>query len=375
MGVRQVKRAAFLAAVAIAAAVWASALMSPGADARAAQIDRGGGYVGAAACASCHKGLVDSHRAGGMSRALEPVSECLLLIANPRLTAKLGPFTYEIVREGSRSIYKVSDGARTIAVQIAYAFGQGKAGQTYVLEYGGAFYESRVSYYTDIRGLDLTLGHTKTAPSLEAALGRRMYADETRDCFSCHTTGAVEGRELRLARLEPGVSCEACHGPGAAHVAAMKAGDLETMRISTPKGLGADELSQDFCGKCHRSAETVVSMPLAKTVDNVRFQPYRIFGSRCYSDDTRIGCTACHDPHAKLELDVAFYDAKCLACHQQQGAKPVAKGPAKATEPPCPVGTANCASCHMPKVEVPGAHMKFTDHRIRVVKPGEKFPL
>jgi hypothetical protein len=28
----------------------------------------------------------------------------------------------------------------------------------------------------------------------------------------------------------------------------------------------------------------------------------------------------------------------------------------------------------MPKVELPGAHFKFTDHRIRIVKPGEAYP-
>jgi hypothetical protein len=29
----------------------------------------------------------------------------------------------------------------------------------------------------------------------------------------------------------------------------------------------------------------------------------------------------------------------------------------------------------MPKVEIPGAHFQFTDHRIRIVRPGEKFPM
>jgi hypothetical protein len=28
----------------------------------------------------------------------------------------------------------------------------------------------------------------------------------------------------------------------------------------------------------------------------------------------------------------------------------------------------------MPKVELPGSHFKFTDHRIRIVRPGEQFP-
>jgi hypothetical protein len=28
----------------------------------------------------------------------------------------------------------------------------------------------------------------------------------------------------------------------------------------------------------------------------------------------------------------------------------------------------------MPKVELPGAHYKFTDHRIRIARPGDPYP-
>ena len=32
-------------------------------------------------------------------------------------------------------------------------------------------------------------------------------------------------------------------------------------------------------------------------VANVRFQPYRLISSKCYdAEDSRIRCTACHDP-------------------------------------------------------------------------------
>ena len=44
------------------------------------------------------------------------------------------------------------------------------------------------------------------------------------------------------------------------------------------------------------------------------------------------------------------------------------------TEPACPVGTKSCSTCHMPKTELPGAHIDFTDHRIRIVRKGEPFP-
>ena len=58
----------------------------------------------------------------------------------------------------SRAFYTVTDGKETLTLPILYAFGEGKAGQTYVLEYQGEYYESLVSYYKDIRGLDFTVG-------------------------------------------------------------------------------------------------------------------------------------------------------------------------------------------------------------------------
>jgi mono/diheme cytochrome c family protein len=71
-----------------------------------------------------------------------------------------------------------------------------------------------------------------------------------------------------------------------------------------------------------------------------------------------------------MKQDAAFYDAKCMACHR----KTEAAGNVKMYAP-CKAGkTNNCASCHMPNYEIPGAHHKFSDHWIRVVKPGEPYP-
>jgi cytochrome c peroxidase len=105
-------------------------------------------------------------------------------------------------------------------------------------------------------------------------------------------------------------------------------------------------------------------------LNNVRFQPYRIFNSKCYSDDRKISCIACHNPHEPLREDPAYYDKRCLECHSLRDKTAKAGGDGRS----CPVADKNCASCHMPKVEIPGAHFKFTDHYIRVVRPGEKYP-
>jgi formate-dependent nitrite reductase cytochrome c552 subunit len=38
------------------------------------------------------------------------------------------------------------------------------------------------------------------------------------------------------------------------------------------------------------------------------------------------------------------------------------------------VAKANCVTCHMPKIELPGAHARFTDHQIRIARAGEPYP-
>jgi hypothetical protein len=322
-----------------------------------------------------------------MTRALEPVADCQILREYPLLTYKFGPYSFKIVRQGSQSIYSVTDGVKTISEPILHCFGQGRNGQTYLLKYNGSYYESRVSFYSDTKGLDITIGYSRTPPAtLEEALGRLTPPDEVRSCYGCHTTGAVSGTQLNLDKMMPGVSCEACHGPGEKHVLAMKAGKYEEKNILNPAKLGPDIVTQELCASCHRSAEDVSFMPDRAGINNVRFQPYRIFNSPCYADDQRISCTACHNPHQKLTREISFYDSKCLACHtNNNGAKPavllktfaqVNQQPPdlKPTAPSCPVETKNCASCHMPKIELPGTHTTFTDHRIRVVRAGEPYP-
>ena len=338
-------------------------------------------YVGPQACAKCHQQEAQTQHATAMGKALEPVATSEVLRSNQRLTFRSGPYTYQITRQGDQSIYSVTNGKETVSTPILYSFGQGKAGQTYVFQRNGSFYESRVSFFRAIKGLDWTLGYPSTVPpTIDEAAGRAISSDEARNCFGCHTTGAVSGQQLQLERMMPGVSCEACHGPGADHIAAMEAKDFKNKRIFNPASMGSDELSQEFCGSCHRSAEQVSANSLVHGMTSVRFQPYRLFTSRGHDPfDDRLSCTACHNPHENPKQETAFYDAKCFACHRSGESLKSAQVLKAETEDgrnakPCPVSQQNCTSCHMPKVEIPGSHFQFTDHRIRIAREGEPFP-
>jgi hypothetical protein len=336
-------------------------------------------FVGDQTCAQCHKQTAAAHAETSMANAMEPVANSKVLIDNPVMTFRSGPYAYEIKRQGDQSTYKVTDGNETVTLPVLYAFGQGKAGQTYVLEYEGAYYESLVSYYNEIKGLDFTIGAPRTVPeSLRKAVGRKLSESEVNNCFSCHSTGGVVAGKLRLETMTPGIRCEACHGPGGAHAEAARKKEPSGELIYNPAVLSGDQMAQDFCASCHRGNEEF-GLLRSLELNNVRFQPYRMFHSKCYSDDKRISCTACHDPHEPIQKDTAFYDSKCAACHAPKktaaGIKlKTAAASSQATAPPCKVATKDCVSCHMPKLGPPAAHFKFTDHFIRVVKPNEAYP-
>lgn len=332
-------------------------------------------YAGTEACAECHALKTTTQKSTPMAHAAVPAANAEILLENAKLQFHSGPYEFVIARAGNRSVYTVSDSANSLSQPLQWAFGTAEVGQTYVFERDGNFYESRVSFYPALQGLDLTLGHrAPAATDLAGALGRKMAAPEVRLCFGCHTTASITGGRFDATQLIPGVTCEACHGPGAKHIAAMRRKQikpgLET--ILNPARLNPVD-AVDFCGACHRTAWDVA---LASTVGiaNVRFQPYRLEKSRCWGKgDARLTCMACHDPHQPLVRDPASYDGQCLGCHPSRNSleeRVNGSHPGKT----CPVSTSKCVTCHMVKYEIPGSHAKFTDHWIRVVNPNARYP-
>jgi hypothetical protein len=323
----------------------------------------------ASACAHCHAGQAASQPRTPMGRAIELAGDNPTLKAHPKMTFRRGAYSYTVETVGDTSTYSVTDGSNTISVPIRWGFGTG--GQTWVLERQGKLYDSLVSYYPTIDGLDITMGEERITPhTLEEAMGRELTRGETKTCFGCHATNAVIARQLSLASMEPGVTCEHCHVGTNAHLMDAMQGELD----SAPQTLGklSSEDISNFCGQCHRTWEAVMRGHFEGEI-NVRFQPYRLANSKCFDGaDPRISCLACHDPHQDVVREDSSYDAKCLACHASSVQR--SSVTARAGAQPCPVAKVNCVSCHMPKVNLPGGHQAFTDHQIRIVKPGEPYP-
>jgi hypothetical protein len=321
-----------------------------------------GRFIGAEKCGTCHRAEADKFRATTMARALVPVESCEILRGDIHFTFRKGSYRYSILREAGNVVYQVSNGSEVLSVPLEFAFGQGKAGQTYVYSLGGQFYESRVSYYAETQGLDLTVGAMNSQPEdLRSAAGRIMQGNEPRECFGCHTTGARVGGKLQLADYQTGVQCESCHGPGGDHASAVAAGRPVAGTIRALSKMDP-ETSNEFCGTCHRTWQTVMTMGI-RGINTARFPSYRITNSPCFSlDDRRISCTTCHDPHGGLVTDDKYYDSKCTACHNVKEAKV------------CKVGKEACTSCHMQRVSPAEAHHAFPDHWFRIVRSAKDYP-
>src|SRR5579863_912196 len=337
------------------------------------------------ACVSCHSARSQSQPRTPMGRALALPGANPVLKENPKLTVRKGPYTYTVETHGDESIYNVSDGTRTISIPIHWNFGEGA--QTWILDHDGHRYESAVSFYPSIPGLDFTTGDEDLKPqNLEQAIWREIELAETKVCFGCHASKAVTNGKMTYDTLRPGVTCEHCHAGTTTHLSDALNGIFDSAPPDLRKKTSED--ISNFCGQCHRSWETAVRNHWRGEL-TVRFQPYRLANSKCFDGaDPRISCIACHDPHKDVVRNDSSYDPQCLACHSPNQASSASF--AKASGVPnsgaetsgkplthariCTVGKSDCVSCHMPKVKLPNGLMTFTDHQIRIVKPGETFP-
>ncbi len=339
-------------------------------------------FVGAETCAKCHGDLVRSQSKSQMAHTLGFAADSSILQEHMKQQYSVGPYTYSLGRTQDHVAVNVSNGTESRSAVLRWAFGSGQVGQSYLWqEPDGSFREARLTYFSSMDTFGATPGRLHGAPtSIDMAMGRRVEGFEVKTCFGCHTTPLSSAAALETKNVAPGVTCEACHGPGAEHVAAMQSGSAAGLSATDSGGglhiVNAGRMtpvqSVDFCGACH-STPWDVRMMGATGIQTVRFPAYRLEKSRCWgvSGDARVTCKACHDPHEPLQREPAAYDTACLGCHLNgKTTARNAQQPGKA----CPVATTKCVTCHMQKYQIPEMHSKFTDHMIRVGRNGAAFP-
>jgi hypothetical protein len=322
-----------------------------------------GPYIGSRVCGECHAGASALYHRSGHARALRPAARHRVArglhgqtVADPE---KPGVTWSYALRDGEFRVERKEAGAVERFV-LDYAFGSDHHATTFVTLTDASaprLLEHRLTHYAADDSLGITPGQSAEQPLPGTGPnGRELSPNETVKCFRCHSTRtSVEGTSLDLRELIPNVSCERCHGPGRAHVAAARAGRQDlSMPFAYENWTAESQLA--LCGQCHRHpSRAPAGVIRPEDTSLARFQPVGISVSKCYTQSGgTFSCVTCHDPHGRASSDRAGYEPACLKCHEPTG------------KVACPVSPrSGCIDCHMPKVDS-GQHVMFTDHWIRV---------
>lgn len=355
-----------------------------------------------AACAPCHQAIYGKYRTTPMARASGSAAEGFLP-ANFEHAAS--GIHYTVTEESGRvwlnyertalsaQVSIASPGATASAafrelagrVELKYFIGSGKRGRTYLFEREGYWFEAPINWYAKKQVWDM-------APNFQTAREMPLTLPVDPGCLHCHASEVAES--LPDARNhyagEPfgagGITCAACHGDGAAHVAS--GGKVRMMDLDGLTPVRRDSV----CLNCHLEGQAAViraGKRLAEFKPGDDLFDYALFfvrenengsggratsqweallKSRCkQASGDRMTCTSCHDPHGSPgpEERVAFYRAKCLQCHS-------AGGFAEKHHPE----NRDCTACHMarpPSNDI--AHEQVTDHWIRKQVSETRLPL
>jgi tetratricopeptide (TPR) repeat protein len=211
-------------------------------------------------------------------------------------------------------------------------------------------------------------------------------------CFGCHVSQLSKNYDLgadsyQTTWAEPGINCETCHGPSAAHAQLFRA--MPTNHPAPPdlKLIAMSKLSIEqrnaTCAPCHAkmSPLTMNFAPGERYFDhfdlvafeNADFYPdgrdlgenytYTQWRVSPCAKSGKLDCIHCHTSSGRYRFkEPAHANDACLPCHEDR----VKNAPAHTHHEAASAGN-ECISCHMPMTEF--ARMWRTDHSMRPPTP------
>ncbi|WP_171211455.1 cytochrome c3 family protein [Ruegeria sp. HKCCA5426] len=227
------------------------------------------------------------------------------------------------------------------------------------------------------------------------------YKNWNARCAECHATAFEKNYDAQTRiytsiQSEIGVGCEACHGPGSAHIdwtnGQSVGGDLTEYGFTTDWGSGQTEAEIQQCAGCHSRREAhgdgnplpgtpyhdaynlAVLRPGLYHPDGQILDEVYVYGSflqsKMYAQG--VGCMDCHEPHSATLR--AEGNGVCTQCHSPAGNSRFPTLTAKEYDAPDhhhhPDGSdgAQCKSCHMIERVYMGVDGR-RDHSFRIPRP------
>lgn len=337
------------------------------ADANAAAANYGEPtYVGRDACRECHPTNYQLHARHGHHSTFSLANDPAIAELFDGQTYDAGePYgTYHYHRDESGLYVTIPKKFGDRPFRLDYALGSPKGAVTLIslipdTKGGTIAIEHRASWFKATGALGPTPQEDPGSPRIPAEFfGLKHEGIVMEKCVYCHTTqGTIEDQSI--TNLVGNVNCEKCHGPASEHVRQARLSP-NPPKFSVGKSDWDVEAEIQLCGDCHRLPLTISRKKLRDYPDElVRFQPVGLLRSACYlKSDGDFTCSTCHNPHESFkDVSKTQYEATCIECHQESESDHVA----------CPVSPqTDCIRCHMPEKELPGLHIGFHDHWIRV---------
>ena len=227
------------------------------------------------------------------------------------------------------------------------------------------------------------------------------YKNWNARCAECHATGFAKSydsqtRQYSSTQSEIGVGCEACHGPGSAHIewttGKALADGLTEFGFSMGWGKGETEAEIQQCAGCHSRREALgggnplpgtpyhdaynlaVLRPGLYHPDGQILDEVYVYGSFLQSRmyEQGVDCMNCHDPH-RADLK-AEGNGICTQCHSPAGNPDFPTLTLKDYDTPDHhhhadgSDGAQCKSCHMIERVYMGVDGR-RDHSFRIPRP------
>ena len=356
-------------------------------------------YVGAAACAECHRAIYDAWQRSPHGRSMAVASPDTVLASFDGPPVTLSDGTVSFAREGDAFFMDIASRTSHERRKVDLVLASGRQHQLYVVKGAdGALTLLPVVWSTKVKEwLPLSLYQ---GADLDPGSPRYFGAqDMTKGCVSCHLSQAyrhVGADGVRSAYVDLSINCESCHGAGAEHVRRRRAGNTDEVYRNLAT-LGSVEESR-VCGGCHgfqlkryvfppaddKLPQIFVTSLINESLraDGTQHTTSYQYPAHVLSAGFRekiLRCKDCHAPHdlqARNELGESargvLSNKQCTGCHEELVAPRLV---ASHSHHPASV---RCVDCHMSYSWIGDddrRHQRTSDHSISIPHPEESIAL